>query len=101
MELGRRRFGPRHGLLHLEAFELGMLEIKRAGCLIAGARMRHAKRFRLGPILERRFALPNGVRGIERVVLALRALEQVELDEARDLLELRVAIEPDVLESGF
>src|SRR6266545_619895 len=100
MELGRRRFGPRHGLLDLEAFELGMIEIKRAGGLVAGARMRHAKRFRLGPILERRLALPNSVRGIERVVLALRALEQMELDEAWDLLQLRVAIEPDMLERG-
>ena len=78
-----------------------MIEIKRTGGLIAGARMRHAKRFRLGPILECRLALPHRVRGIERVVLVLRALEQVELDEARGRLQLRVAIEPDVLESSF
>ena len=78
-----------------------MIEIKRTSGLIAGARMRHAKRFRLGPILECRFALPHRVRGIERVVLALRTLEQMELDEARDRLQLRVAIELDVLKSGF
>ena len=32
------------------------------------------------------------------MVLGFRALEQVELDEARHLVQLRVAVEPDLLE---
>src|SRR5262245_59532640 len=98
MELGRRRFRARHGLPHLEAFELGMLEIERAGGFVAGARMRNPERLRLGPGLESGLALPHRVRGVERVVLGLGTLEQMELDKARHLVELGVAIEPDALE---
>src|SRR6266545_4141036 len=78
-----------------------MLEIEWAGRVVAGAGMRDAEGFRPGPGLERRLALPDRVRGIERVVLGLRSLEQVELDEARDLVQLRVAAEPDALERLF
>src|SRR5262245_1467981 len=98
MTLRRRRFRPGHRLAHLEAFELRMLQIERAGRLVARTRMRHPKRLRLGPSLEGGLALPDRMRGVERVVLSLRALEQMELDKARNLMELRVAIEPDALE---
>src|SRR4029453_16838143 len=75
-----------------------MLQIERAGRLVARARMRHPKRLRFGPSLEGGLALPDRMRGVERVVLSLRALEQMELDKARNLVELRVAVEPDALE---
>src|SRR5215472_8448545 len=50
---------------------------------------------------KRRLALPNGVRGIEREVLVLGSLEQVEFDEARRLGQLRIAPEPYFLEGLF
>src|SRR5262245_51540392 len=78
-----------------------MFQIKRACRVVAGARMRDPKRLRFGPGLKGGLALPDRMRGVERVVLGLRALEQMELDEAWNLVELRVAIEPDALESLF
>src|SRR5262244_1365377 len=76
-QLRHRGFPAGDGLAHLEALELGMLEIERAGRLVAGARVRGTERVRLGPGLERRMALPDRVRGVERVVLGLRTLEQM------------------------
>src|SRR5262249_20227356 len=90
-----RGLRPAHGLADLEAFELRVLEVKWAGGLVAGARVCGAKRFRPGPVLECRLALPDRVRGIERVVLSLRALEQMEFDETGNLVQMRVAAEPD------
>src|SRR5262249_977974 len=95
-----RGLRPAHGLTDLETFELRVLEVKRAGGVIAGARVCGAKRFRPGPGLECRLALPDRVRGIERVVLSLGTLEQMEFDEARNLVQVGVAIEPDLLK-GF
>src|SRR5262245_21404207 len=73
-----------------------MVEVERlvlAGILVGGA-----ERLRFRPGLEGRLALPDGVRGIEREVLVLGSFEQMELDEAGDLGELRVAVEPHLLE---
>ena len=89
-------------LLHLEALELRVAEIERRRiAVIAGARMRAAELLRLGPGLEIRLAGPHGVRGIERVVLGLRALQQVEFDEARQLVEIAVAALPHALKGLF
>src|SRR6201986_930676 len=87
-----------HRLAHFEAFELRMLEIKRTGCLIAGARGGGAKLLRSGPGLEGRFILPDGMRGVERVVFGLRPLEQMKLDEAGNAVEIRFARQPDFFE---
>src|SRR5262249_52092407 len=95
-----RGLRPAHDLADLKAFELRVLEVKRAGGVIAGARVCGTKRLRPGPGRERRLALPDRVRGIERVVLGLGALEQMEFDEARNLVQVGVAIEPDPLK-GF
>src|SRR5688500_10606879 len=75
-----------------------MLEIERPANGVAGAGMRDAERFGLGPVLEMGLAAPHRVRGVERVVLGFRALQQVKFDEARHFVQLRVAIEPDLLE---
>src|SRR5437867_1848251 len=75
-----------------------MFQVKGPSRVIAGARMCDPERLGFGPGLERRLALPDRMRSVERVVLGLRALEQMELDEARHLVELRVAIEADALE---
>src|SRR5689334_12391407 len=61
------------GLLLLhdgKALELGVAEVERL--VGPGARVRLAKLLRLGPGLELRVRAPDGVRGIEHVVLALR-----------------------------
>jgi len=52
-------FGQR--LAHFEASEFRMLEIERTGRLIVGTRMGGAELLQLGPTLERRLALPDGV----------------------------------------
>src|SRR5579875_1138980 len=62
--------------------------------------MREAERFRTGPRLEIVAAAPERMRGIEYVVLARRAAQQVEGDEAGYLAQMRVAVEPSPLEVG-
>jgi hypothetical protein len=57
------------------------------GLVVAGVAMRGAERLRSGPRFEGRAALPDGVGRIERVILGFGAFDQVELDEARYLLE--------------
>jgi len=66
-----------------------------------GARMGGAKLLRFWPCLERGLALPYRVRGIERVVLGLRSLEQVKLHEAGNAVELCIASEPHLLKGFF
>src|SRR5262245_11466440 len=94
--LGDRGLAAPHGLADLEAFELRMVEVERL--VLAGIPVRGTERLRLGPGFERRPVLPDGVRGIEREVVVLGSLEQVEFDEARDLVQVRIAAEPDLLE---
>src|SRR5262245_53021105 len=98
-ELRHRGFGARHRLPDLEALELRMVEVE--WLVLSGILVRHPERLGPGPGLERRLALPDRMRRIERVLLGLRPLEQMELNEARHLLQLRVAVEPDGLESFF
>ncbi len=64
----------------------------------AGAGVRLAELLRLGPGVEVGVRAPNGVRGIEHVVLPLRPPEQMEGDEARQLVQVALAAVPDVLE---
>src|SRR4051812_6749048 len=94
--LGHCGLAPLNGLAHLEAFELRMIEVERL--VLAGILVDSAERLRLGPGFERRLARPDRVRGIQREVVVLGALEQVEFNEARDLGQLRIAVEPHVLE---
>src|ERR1700730_1871485 len=63
--------------------------------------MRLAELLGPGPGLEGRLALPDGVRGIQRVVLGLGSFQQMEFDEARHLAEIAVAALPDALECFF
>src|SRR5215467_12769802 len=98
-ELGDRSLAPTHSLAHLEALELRMVDVERlvlARILVGGAEF-----LRPCPGFECRLALPNGVRGIEREVLVLGSLEQVEFDEAGHLGQLRIAAEPYFLEGLF
>ena len=91
-ELGDRSLAPTHSLAHFEALELRMVDVERlvlARILVGGAEF-----LRPCPGFERRLALPNGVRGIEREVFVLGSLEQVEFDEAGHLGQLRIAAEP-------
>src|SRR5258705_10004870 len=97
---GYRGFAPTYGLSNLEALKLRMLQIERAGCIISSASMRLAELLGRRPRLERRFALPNGVRRIKRVVLCIRPLEQVKFHKAGHAVEIGFAAEPDLLE-GF
>src|SRR5262245_58533877 len=93
----KRRSGPRlkagvtggvrsfHGLDDVEALEIRAAEV--AVAVLAGILVCLAEGLRLGPALEGFARAPHGVRGIERVVLALRSLQQVELDEARQVAQ--------------
>src|SRR5262245_33530402 len=76
-----------------------MLEIERL--VVAGAAVGGAELLGSRPGLERRPALPHRVRRVERVVLVLRSLEQVELDEAGHPGEMGVAARPHLLEGLF
>src|SRR5262249_60533249 len=96
---GGRTPAPTHSLAHLEALEFGMVDVERlvlARILVGGAEF-----LRPCPGFERRLALPNGVRGIEREVLVLGSLEQVEFDEAGHLGQLRIWAHPHFLEGLF
>src|SRR5262249_52620308 len=66
-----------------------------------GPGMRRAECLGLRPGLESGVARPYGVRGVERVVFGFGPLQQLELDESRHLVEMRVARLPDPLEGGL
>src|SRR2546423_1279308 len=74
LDPGQRR------LDHLEALERRMACRERGA--LASVAMGEPEGVRLGPGLEIALAAPDHMRGIERVVLALRPAQQVELDEA-------------------
>src|SRR5262249_45310559 len=94
-----RRLAATDRLKRLKAFELRMTEIERlvATCL----RMRGAERLRSGPRFKGGTVLPNRVRRIQRVVVQFRPPEKVEFREARHLVEMSVARQPDMLEVGL
>src|SRR5262249_16435525 len=97
--LGDRGFASTYGLPDLEALELRMVDVERlvlAGILVGGA-----KCLRLGPRFEGTLLLPDRIRRLEREVLVFGSLQRVEFDEARHLVELRVAAEPYLLERLF
>ena len=72
---------------HFEAFELRVVKVERsvAGPAAPGIAVSRTEGFRLCPALERRAVRPDGVTGIQDVVLPLGATQQMELDEARNL----------------
>jgi hypothetical protein len=63
-----------------------------------GSIVRTAERFRPGPCLEVGPAMPDRVRRIEGVILAVRAAQQVKIDKARDVAQMGVAGRSDLLE---
>src|SRR3989337_1842601 len=73
-----------------------MAEIKRL--VSACPAMSLAKRFRPRPIEKRGFRAPARVRGVEHVVVALRAFQQMKGDEPGHALKVAVARQPDPLE---
>src|SRR5262249_32816248 len=97
--LGDRGFASTYGLPDLETLELRMVDVERlvlAGILVGGT-----KCLRLGPRFESTLVLPDRMRRIEREVVVLGSLQQVKFDEARHLVQLRVAAEPHLLERLF
>src|SRR5215471_14703751 len=94
--LGDRGFAARYGLPHLETLELRMVDVKRL--VLSSIPVGGTKSLGLGPSFEGTLVLPNRMRRIQREVLVLGSLQQVEFDEARHLVQLRVAAEPHLLE---
>ncbi len=80
----------------LEALELGVSEIERP--VLSGAAVGEAECFRPRPGFEIFPAPPHRVGGVENVVLALRSAQQMKLDKARHIAQMRVARCPDALE---
>src|SRR5882757_3242404 len=78
-----------------------MVEIELGARLVAGAGMRNFELFRPGPAFEMRLALPHRVRGIERVILGFRTLQQIERHKAGQAVEIGFTARPDFLESVF
>src|ERR1700722_17721834 len=95
-----RRFG-RHCLTDLKPLKFRIVEIERAGLVVASAGMRGAKLFRFCPCLEGGFALPHRVRSIESVIFRLRTPQQMEFDKARDAVEIGLAGLPNLFEGFF
>src|SRR3546814_18395792 len=73
-----------------------MREVEPA--VVAGVAVRRAEGLRLRPGLEGAGRGPDGVRGVERVVVALGTLQQAEVLEARHAGQVGVAVLPDRLE---
>ena len=69
--------------------------------ILAGILVDGTKCLRLGPRFEGTLVLPDRMRRIEGEVLVLGSLQQVEFDEARHFVQLRVAAEPHLLERLF
>jgi hypothetical protein len=87
------------GLDYIEPFESGMAEIE--GLVIASIAVRLTKGVGPCPGFEVVPGAPDGVRGEERMILLRLPAEQMKLDEARDLVEVAIAAEPDILERLF
>src|SRR4029079_9929884 len=64
----------------------------------ASPAMRLAKGLRPRPICEIRLRAPDRMGGIEHMIVAFRAFQQVEDDEARNFVEMGFAREPNLLE---
>jgi hypothetical protein len=75
-------------LADIETLELRVPEIERL--VVPGALMRSPERLRLGPGFEGGAILPHRVGRTKRVILGFVAFKQVELDEARDLVEMAI-----------
>src|SRR3546814_8198921 len=73
-----------------------MREVEPA--VVAGVAVRRAEDLRLRPGLEGAGRGPDGVREVEREVVALGTLQQAEVLEARHAGQVGVAVLPDRLE---
>ena len=76
-----------------------MAEIKRL--VAAGTLVGAAESFGTGPSEKMLLRLPDGVRTVETMIVALRAAQHVELDETGDLVQVTFPVEPDRLEIGL
>ncbi len=91
-----RRAVGLHLLQDGEALEFGVAEIKRL--VGAGAAMRLAEGLGPRPVPELRLRAPDGMGGVEHMVVALRTFQQMKDDESRHLVQMRLARQPDLLE---
>jgi hypothetical protein len=60
-----------------------------------------AELFGFGPILEIGVSVPNSVRGIKYVVLALGTLEEIKRNETVQFVQIAFATHPELLEGSF
>src|SRR5215510_13375148 len=88
-----------HRLSNLESLELRVVDVERL--VVTGAAVGGAELLGFGPRLECRTALPHSMGGIKRRLLAFRPFQEVEFDETRDFLQVRIAAEPYLLEGFF
>src|SRR5215470_16433510 len=86
----------RDRLDHFEALELGVPAIERP--VRPGVAVCQPKRLRPGPGFEIGPALPQAVRRIEDMIIALGAAQEVKGDKAGDAAQVAVAGRPDPLE---
>ena len=80
--LGRLAASDR--LSYLEALELRVIQIQ--GLVLSCPTVRCPERLRFGPSIEHSTVLPDGVGGIERMILRFGTLKKVKLYEAWHLL---------------
>src|SRR4051794_15158104 len=74
-----RRLAASDRLSHLEALELRVIQIQ--GLVLSCPTVRCPERLRFGPSIEHSTVLPDGVGGIERMLLRFGAFEKVKLYE--------------------
>lgn len=86
-------------LENLEALELRMADIE--GLVVAGTMVGGPECLGLRPRFKDGVVLPHCVGRIKSMILGFGTFKQVELDEARHLIEVTVAGQPDFLECFF
>src|SRR5262249_34109334 len=96
---GRVRLALGHD--DLEPLEFGVAEIEALAGLVVGTRLGRTESVRARPGVEGRLVDPHRVRGVQRVVVEHRPLQQMEFDEAGHAAEIGFAGAPDGLERGF
>ena len=99
------RLGLLRSLMYTQALEnVEPLELRMAhieGLVVAGPMVCGPECLGLRPRFKDGAVLPHCVGRIKRVILGFGAFEQVEFDEARHLVEMTVARQPDFLECFF
>jgi hypothetical protein len=92
----RVTLGSKHAIKRLQ---LRMPEVDAFG--LACVSVRHSKCFGASPRFKCISRFPDGVRCEERAIVTARSAQQVEADEARNAIEMAIAIFPDRDEISF